>query len=83
MIGNENTTEFDHLDLTHQMDLTDEKILKMYNVEVGYSGIYACFQGNTTTAVYIIEISNDQKIVNVRDLGWGIAKRLRKFFLFR
>lgn len=56
MIGNENTTEFDHLDLTHQMDLTDEKILKMYNVEVGYSGIYACFQGNTTTAVYIIEI---------------------------
>lgn len=62
----ENITEFEQLDLPYQMALTDEKSLRIYNIQVGFSGIYVCYQSNTSVSVYVIEVSNDQKLIEVK-----------------
>ncbi|KAK6643176.1 hypothetical protein RUM43_004679 [Polyplax serrata] len=53
------------LDLTPQMELTDNMTLKIFNVVQDISGLYICNQGQSIISVYILEVSKNDVIEKV------------------
>ena len=61
-----NATEMEPLDLMPQMEYTNNKTLKIFNVIEGFSGLYTCFYGKNPVSIYILEISKNDTIQKVK-----------------